>query len=213
MSGFHEVLFPLEIALGARGGPQRRTDVVLTGSGAEVRNARWQNARRRYDAGYGLKSFSDLQALVNFFEERRGRLYGFRWRDRLDCKSCDPLANPTAQDQSIATGDGATASFQLIKTYGGQFAPYARTIAKPVVSSVLVAINGQALVNGVDFACDGTTGLITFAAAKIPAKGKIITAGFLFDVPARFDTDYLEVDLSSFGAGAIPNIPVVEIIP
>ena len=38
-----------------------------------------------------------------------------------------------------------------------------------------------------------------------------ITAGFQFDVPVRFDTDYLEVDSSHFEAGEIPNIPIVEI--
>ena len=122
MSGFHEVSFPIEITLGSKGGPERRTDIVLTGSGAEERNARWQNSRRRFDAGYGIKSFSALQNIVTFFEERRGRLYGFRWRDRLDFKSCDPLATPTSLDQVIATADGVTSSYQLIKTYGAQFA-------------------------------------------------------------------------------------------
>ena len=29
MPAFHEVTFPLDIALGASGGPERRTDVVL----------------------------------------------------------------------------------------------------------------------------------------------------------------------------------------
>src|SRR5262249_58523307 len=75
MTGFHEVLFPLDIALGSSGGPQRRTDVVLLGSGAEERNARWAHSRRRYDAGYGIKSFAALSQVLAFFEERRGRLH------------------------------------------------------------------------------------------------------------------------------------------
>ncbi len=45
------------------------------------------------------------------------------------------------------------------------------------------------------------------------AERRGVTAGFLFDVPVRFDTDYLEVDLSAFAAGAIPKIPLVEIKP
>ena len=85
MPAFHDVLFPLDIALGARGGPQRRTEIVTLGSGAEERNARWRHSRRRYNAGYGVTSLRQLSAVVAFFEERRGRLYGFRWRDRLDC--------------------------------------------------------------------------------------------------------------------------------
>ena len=60
---------------------------------------------------------------------------------------------------------------------------------------------------------DPTSGVVTFLAGHIPAAGAAITAGFLFDVPVRFDTDYLEVDLSAFAAGAIPKIPLVEIKP
>lgn len=87
MTAFHEVLFPLDIALNSTGGPQRRTDVVTLGSGAEERNTRWAHSRRRYDAGYGVKTFEALSQVVAFFEERRGRLHGFRWRDRLDHSS------------------------------------------------------------------------------------------------------------------------------
>src|ERR1041385_3559591 len=81
---FHEILFPLDIALRSAGGPERRTEIVTFGSGREARNARWAHSRRRYDAGYGVKTLASLQAVVAFFEERRGQLHGFRWRDRLD---------------------------------------------------------------------------------------------------------------------------------
>ena len=212
MPAFHEVRFPLDIALGGRGGPERRTDIVLTGSGREERNARWLNARRRYEAGYGVKTLAAIQAVVEFFEERRGRLYGFRWRDRLDYKSCAANATPAPTDQVIGTGNGVTAAFQLTKTYGAAFAPYVRVIAKPVDASVRVAVAGVEKVAGVDFDLDATTGTVTFRAGKIPAAGAI-TAGFLFDVPVRFDTDFLEVDLPAFEAGEIPRVPIVEIAP
>ncbi len=77
MASFYDVLFPLDIALKSAGGPQRRTDMVTLGSGAKERNARWAHSRRRYDAGYGVKTFEALSQVVAFFEERRGRLYGF----------------------------------------------------------------------------------------------------------------------------------------
>ena len=213
MTAFHEILFPLDIALKSAGGPQRRTDVVVLGSGAEERNARWAHSRRRYDAGYGVKTFEALSQVIAFFEERRGRLYGFRWRDRLDNSSAAPEAAITATDQTIGTGDGSTATFQLVKTYGSLYAPYQRPIVKPVSGSVRVAVAGVEQGEGVDFTVDATTGLITFLAGHIPASGAAVTAGFLFDVPVRFDTDYLEVDLSAFAAGAIPKIPLVEIKP
>ena len=97
-----------------------------------------------------------------------------------------------------------------MKTYGAGFAPYAREIKKPVAGSVRVAVAGGEL-SGTAFSCDTTTGVVTFLAGHIPPPSAAITAGFLFDVPVRFDTDYLEVDLSAFAAGAIPKIPLVEI--
>ena len=38
---FHAVRFPAGISLGASGGPERRTEIVVLGSGAEERNSRW----------------------------------------------------------------------------------------------------------------------------------------------------------------------------
>jgi uncharacterized protein (TIGR02217 family) len=213
MTAFHEILFPLDIALKSVGGPQRRTDVVVLGSGAEQRNARWANSRRRYDAGYGVKTFDALSQVIAFFEERRGRLYGFRWRDRLDHSSAAPDTAVSATDQVIGSGDGATDSFALSKTYGSLYSPYQRPIAKPVAGSVRVAVAGVEATEGSDFTVDAASGMVTFLPGHIPAGGEAVTAGFLFDVPVRFDTDYLEVDLSAFAAGAIPKIPLVEIRP
>ena len=105
MISFHEILFPLDIALKSAGGPERRTEIVAFGSGREQRNARWANSRRRYDAGYGVKTLAELQAVIAFYEERRGQLYGFRWRDRLDQASASPGAAISPLDQTIGTGD------------------------------------------------------------------------------------------------------------
>ncbi|WP_420131992.1 phage distal tail protein, Rcc01695 family [Rhodopseudomonas sp.] len=209
MTPFHEILFPLDVALKSAGGPERRTEIVTFGSGREQRNARWADSRRRYDAGYGIKTLEALQAVVAFFEERRGQLYGFRWRDRLDHASAAPGQPVSPLDQGIGTGDGTTATYQLVKTYGTGFAPYTRAITKPVAGSVRIAVGGSELTSG--FSLDPTTGLVTFAAGHLPPAGVAITAGYQFDVPVRFDTDYLEVDLSAFAAGAIPKIPLVEI--
>jgi uncharacterized protein (TIGR02217 family) len=95
--------------------------------------------------------------------------------------------------------------FQLVKTYGTGLRNYVRAINKPVAGTVLVAVNGVAATPSVDYA----TGLLTFASA--PAPGAVITAGYEFDVPARFDTDRIAINLASFQAGEIPEIPIVEI--
>lgn len=209
-SAFHDVLFPLDIALKSAGGPERRTEIVTLGSGREERNARWAHSRRRYDAGYGVRTFEALSSVVAFFEERQGRLYGFRWRDRLDHSSAAAGA-PGPLDQTLGTGDGARTAFALAKTYGGVHAPYQRPIAKPVAGSVRVAVAGAEKTEGVDFSCDPSTGLVTFLAGHAPDVGAAVTAGFLFDVPVRFDTDRIEVSVASFQAGDVPQVPVVEV--
>lgn len=208
---FHEVRFPLDISRGSDGGPERRTDVVVLGSGAEERNSRWANSRRSWNAGYGVHTLDALHTIISFFEERRGRLHGFRWRDPADWKSCAPGVAPTALDQTIGTGTGTTATFQLTKAYGTLYAPWTRPITKPVAGTVLVAVAGVARVPGTHFAVDVTTGVVAFLAGNLPANGQTITAGFEFDCPARFDTDKLEVNVQGFRHGAIPNIPVVEV--
>ncbi|MBI1867720.1 MAG: DUF2460 domain-containing protein [Methylocystis sp.] len=213
MTSFHEVRFPLDVSVRGRGGPERRTDIVTLGSNREARNARWANSRRRYEAGYGVKSLTQLSQVLAFFEERRGRLFGFRWRDRADYSSNAQGGPPLPADSALGVGDGTTAAFQLIKTYGAAFAPYARVIAKPVADSVRVAVAGVEKAIGVDFLLDATTGAVTFQPQAVPATAAPVTAGFLFDVPARFDTDFLEIDISAFEAGDIPKIPIVEIIP
>ena len=65
---FHEVRFPDTISRGARGGPERRTQIVALSSGDEERNASWANSRRRYDVSYGVRRADDLAAVVAFFE-------------------------------------------------------------------------------------------------------------------------------------------------
>lgn len=209
---FHEALFPTDVSLGARGGPERRTEIVLTGSGREERNQRWSRSRRKWNAGYGVRRLAQIETILAFFEERRGRLYGFRWRDPLDHRSSPAGATPTPLDQTLGQGDGARAEFQLVKRYGAAFEPYARDIVKPVAGSVRVAVNGVER-SPAHFAVNAASGRIVFSPAHVPAAGAVVTAGFLFDTPARFDADYLEIDVASFEAGEIPQIPLIEIFP
>jgi uncharacterized protein (TIGR02217 family) len=204
---FHEIRFPTAIAFHSTGGPMRKTEIVTLGSGFEERNAVWANSRRSYDVGYGVKTLDDLYAVIAFFEARMGQLYGFRLQDFADFKSCAPGANVSATDQPIGTGDGATTAFQLVKTYTSGPSNWTRTINKPVDGTALVSVSGTALTSG--FSVDSTTGIVTFATA--PASGAAIAAGFEFDVPVRFDTDSLSINLSNFAAGEIPSIPLLEV--
>ena len=211
-NGFHEVRFPLRLSLGASGGPGRRTDIVALSNGGETRNARWADARRRYDAGTGLRGLDDLYQLTAFFEARRGQLYGFRFRDPVDHASAPPGQAVTAIDQQIGTGDGVETEFELSKTYADAGGATTRRIEKPSEASVVLAVDGLALDPG-DYAVDYATGLVTIAPGATPAPGAVVTAGYKFDIPVRFDTDRIEISLAAFKAGSVPTVPLVEIKP
>ena len=114
-------------------------------------------------------------------------------------------------DQAIGTGDGATAQFQLVKQYGQAFAPWRREIRKPVAGTVQVAVDAAAMAVGTEVSVDATTGVVTFAPSAVPAVGARVTAGYEFDVPVRFDSDRLEINVMGFKHGAIPSIPIVEV--
>jgi uncharacterized protein (TIGR02217 family) len=204
---FHEVQFPDNISRGARGGPERRTQIVELASGDEERNASWANSRRRYDVAYGIRRADDLAAVVAFFEARNGRLHGFRFRDWGDYKSCQPSQTPGLTDQAIRTGDGATTAFQLVKHYASGSQTWTRTITKPVAGSVRIALAGVEQSSG--WSVDTATGVVTFSVA--PGSGVAVTAGFEFDVPVRFDTDALDVTLDLERLGSITSIPLLEI--
>lgn len=205
---FYETRFPTRIAGGAQGGPMRVTDVVSLRSGFEERNSIWQYSRRKWDAAYGVKDADDLHTVLAFWEAMCGRQHSFRWKDWADFKSVAPGQDVTALDQAIGTGDGATLSFQLIKTYAAGGASYVRPIRKPVAGTVRVAIDGTEKTAGVDFTIDTTTGLIAFAVA--PGDTLAITAGFEFDVPARFDNDALSTQLENYHGGTA-SIDIIEV--
>lgn len=205
---FHDISFPTAIAFQSSGGPERKTEIVTLGSGFEQRNAVWANSRRRYDVGYGIKTLDDLHTVIAFFEARLGRLYGFRFRDFADCKSCPPGQTPSTTDQTLATGDGLTTAFALQKIYASGASGWVRRIAKPVSGTVRIALDDVEQASG--FTLDDSTGLVTFAAP--PADGAAITAGFEFDTPVRFDSDRLAINLANFAAGEIPSIPLVEVL-
>lgn len=210
---FLDVSFPRQIAAGVIGGPERRVDIVALSSGEEERNARWVHSRRSYDAGVGVRSADDLAEVVGLFEQAGGPLHSFRFRDWSDFSSGAVPSDPvTAQDQRIGTGNGVLTQFQLVKRYGG-LAPYSRPITKPVAGSVVVSVNGVAVASG--WSVDHLTGVVSFLTP--PAAGVAIRAGFKFDVPVRFDTNRLAVQMAFFsedenrGVGSVPDVPLIEV--
>lgn len=208
MLPFSEQRLPARLGFGSTGGVERRTEIVTLASGFERRSTPWAGGRRRYLIGAGVRSLDDVAALTAFFEARRGRLQGFRFRDFADHKSCAPSAQPSANDQAIGTGDGTRRVFALTKRYGEGADAYVRAIAKPVAGSVRVAVAGVER-TAAQVVVDSATGIATFATA--PAPGAAVTAGFLFDTPVRFDADRIDVTLESFDAGRLVAAPLIEV--
>lgn len=206
---FHEVRFPANLSFGSIGGPERRTEVVTLANGFEERNTPWAHSRRRFDAGAGMRSLDDIEALVAFFEARRGRLHAFRWKDWSDYKSCAPSGTVSFEDQVIGLGDGTAVSFRLSKNYRSGTESYTRPISKPVAGTVRIGIQGDPQVESVHYDVDTATGIVTFVTP--PDDGVSVTAGFEFDVPVRFDTDLIQTSVASFQAGDMPSVPVVEV--
>ena len=206
---FHEVRLPARLAFGSTGGVERRTEITTLASGFERRSTPWADGRRRYLIGAGLRSLDDMAALTAFFEARRGQVYGFRWKDWSDFKSCRPSLLVSPFDQRIGVGDGVTRSFQLTKQYLSGDATYSRPVVKPVAGTVHVAIANDPKAQDLEFVVNAASGVITLVDA--PDIGAIVTAGYEFDVPVRFDTDRIQTSVSSFNAGEVPNVPIIEV--
>lgn len=206
---FHEVRFPPALSMGSVGGPQRRTEVVTLANGFEERNTPWAHSRRVYDAGIGMQSLDDIQEAIAFFEARRGQMFGFRWKDWSDFKSCKPSSEVAFSDQVLGFGDGVRTEFQLIKTYVSGDHSYARPITKPVGGTVLIGIEQDALTDGEGYTLDVNSGVLRFD--HPPDPDTRVFAGFEFDVPVRFDSDRIMTNVASFQAGQVPDIPIIEV--
>ena len=205
---FHEARFPAALSVGSSGGPERRTEIVTLSNGFEERNAPWAQSRRRYDAGLGVRSLDDLAEVVAFFEARHGQLHAFRWKDWTDFKSCLPSAQPGATDRARdrERSNDAVRPAQGLCLGRPDLPPRDRQAGRRQRGG-----GGErgGLAAGTDFGVDHETGQVQLTAA--PAAGAVVTAGFEFDVPVRFDTDRITTSLAGFAAGEIPSIPVVEV--
>ena len=206
VQAFHDVRFPVEVGLGASGGPAFSTVIATTASGHEQRNMQWADARMSFDAGLGVRSEADLGAVVAFFRARRGAAAGFRFRDPGEDSSSGMTGVPGPGDQVLGVGDGVQTRFELVKRYGDGADAQVRRITRPEGGTVRVAVGGVEVVAGWTVAAFG---VVEFDVA--PVVGAEVTAGFRFDVPVRFAEDRLDVSLATFRAGELPSVGLVEV--
>jgi len=212
MPPFTEQQFPVEISYGSKGGPVFATSIISTYSGHEQRNVDWSQARCRYDISSGIKTEAQMAELIAFFRARMGRAIGFRFKDWSDYRGANQL---------LGIGDGVRDEFQLVKYYNYQPAgaemvegeqllnSYKRIINKPVNNNFLRIYFNSVAQNAVLYQMDYKTGKLKFQNA--PQADVRVTADFEFDVPVRFDSDHLDLQVDSFEVGSWNNITLVEL--
>ena len=103
--------------------PVWSTEVAKSSSGNETRIPNYAYALNEFDLHYdflgqGANNNTDWATLEGFYEARLGSWDSFLFDDQTDNQTPAPLGT-----QVIATGDGATKAFQLVRTLGPNTAP------------------------------------------------------------------------------------------
>lgn len=193
MSFLEDPIFPACPRYGIVASPGYSVTIARMGSGRERRNRNWAQPLNVYSIQVGPRMEDEIQELLEFWHAVGGTECGFRFRDYADFKSCRVNVGLTAIDQALELIPGSPGGYQLTKTYRAGARAQVRKILKPTVGTVLIADNGVQKVEGPDWVLDYTTGLLTIFFAPVGQ----ITAGFEFDVPVRFDSEF-PLELASF---------------
>ena len=202
---FHDVQLPEDVEKGSGGGPEFNTIINSLATGFEKRNIQWSQARAKYSIGYGIQTKADFNTVRDFFYARFGRAHSFRFKDWGDFEMAR---------QIIGVTDGSTATFPVFKRYTSGALDYDRTIEKIVLDSELVWVNNVPITEGggaTQYQLNDLTGVLTIGATLAAQSATNVEVLCEFDVPVRFDTDQFDVTLETFDAGAIPNLPVIEV--
>jgi len=171
--------------------PRFQSRVQQSVSGKEVRLADWTTPRYEYELTYEILrehgTFHELKRLAAFWLNRQGSFDTFLF---------DDVDDNTVTGQAIATADGVTQNYQLIRSFGaaGHTAWLDPVLAPNTVSAVYFDGVAQpvGVVWGVFTWGTDLPGVLTFASA--PSAGVVITADFTFYWPCRFMEDTMEFE-------------------
>lgn len=208
---FIETQFPPEISYGSKGGSGFNTTVFETTAGFEQRNINWSKSKGKWDVSYGIKDRSQMDAMIKMFMACQGKAVAFRFKDWADFY----IANQQIGVGTSTNGTNGLASFQIVKDYtdANSLVTFTRTIVKPISGTLTtLLVNGTPKTAGTHFNINYTTGIVTFTTGNHPATGQAVVVTYIeFDVPARFDTDELDVKQDFWEVESWEGIPVVEV--
>lgn len=200
INNFIERRFPVDISYGSSGGPEYYTEVLSTTNGNEIRSSKIYNPRMKFNITNGLKNKHQMEKIMHFFRCCKGRKMAFRYKDWCDFYG---------KNEQVKIIDRNT--LQLIKTYNLDYdVVEERIITKPVENTVIIRINDKPI-EDTQMKINYNTGRIILLNHLIDQKDIKITADFEFDVPVRFDTDYLPVIMENYTFYSLPNIELVEV--
>jgi uncharacterized protein (TIGR02217 family) len=199
--------------------PRFNSRISQVDSGDEQVNPRWEHPLRTFILPVGAREHDVYEALQAHFLVMGGPVHTWPFRNPLDFASV-PLQSPntvpalSGLDQLCGTGDGLTQVFQLQKTYpigNGNFF-YTRLIYHPILSTVLVSVNGVTQSFETGYSVSRLTGEITFD--NPPSPGHLVKSGFLFDDEVRFESDdAFDGLLQTFGISGFGDLTFVEVRP
>ncbi len=197
---FIEERFPEDISYGSLGGPEYVNNIIESLNFNEIRIAKCANSRMRYNIMPGIKNQEQLEVLTSFFRICRGKLIGFRYKDWSDYR---------ANEKRFVVCNGIDSEFQLTKSYTIGNYTYIRKITKPVRDTVKIFVDNKIHSAPHVPKVDYSTGIFSFASP--PLKGAVISIEFEFDVPVRFDTDYMPITIEGSNIYSCCNLNLVEL--
>ena len=201
--GFHNVRFPTDVSYGSAGGPRFKTHVFTALRGFEKRNIEWCQPIMEFNAAYGIKTDQQMLNVLNFYNARQGRAFGFRYKN---------WANYNIVNQPFATGDGVSTRLPIWKFFGFQGARTYKRLRKIVPGSVTgVGIRAVGnMVEGVDYSINYDEGEIALNQAPGYAV-PVFCANLEFDEAVRFDEDNIQAVIDGFNNQSLNQLSLVSI--
>lgn len=215
---FHDHRLSLKFMRGATGGLGFKTTKLEGDSGDSQRNIEWSQCRGEWDLRGHFMDIDDpdvfaldVKEMRNFFMPKEGMAHTFRVRDEVDFELGD-WQNPTTDNESIGTGDGAETVFQSTLTYAQDGFSYVRNIHGIVEARYTVLHDNVAIVEGGgagEYAIDRLTGIITEVTP--PTGGVDVQIAAEYDVICYADFDLMPITLDLFSKKSlIPSVLIVE---